>query len=527
SERADLAYEIERTNLLLDQKMGRINTNKKSLDKTNELIDADARAQKVKNYTLWKTRQIQLGEVKLQQALTYVNSYKFDEAIEITKQAYALFSQKDKNTQEMIYIRGIGECGVFFCESYLMQGNIELSIKTVEGYYKFFMKLAGYQAIKAQLMMISGRSSLKLGKSDEASKSLANAEKVLTGQIDQGLQARMKRFKAEIYTFKGQYGLALNAISDSIEIARKGQYIREEMNSLIAFGDIFLIIGNLETALLNFDNALKIAEKIANEPDVIIAQLRRIKVLVSKQTDSSLKTALEILKSIEPKSNKLQIPKIKAQVSDFTAKLLSSFNMNEKAVVYCRKAMEFLGKTHPSYNLQLTVELGKYLRLSNNTKDAADILFKAFNTAVNKFNDPFLLHQVLIEYALTEEALEHLEKAYQLYSKAAETADQVRTEILDRDNKALLNSKNRILFEKLVETAYKLEKHEKAFYWAESGKARAFVDKLSEVQTGINLNVDEKLKQEELQIIETLASCNKTLQSEQTQPLPDEKLITA
>ncbi|MCD4656445.1 MAG: CHAT domain-containing protein, partial [Planctomycetes bacterium] len=527
TERADLMYEIERTNLLLDQKLGRIASNQKSLDKTNDLIDADARAQKLKNYELWKTRQIQLGEVKLQQALTYANSYKFEKAIELSKQAYELFSQKDKNTQEMIYIRGIGECGIVFCESYLNQGLIELSINTVEGYNKFFTKLAGYHSIKAQFLLIAGNSYLTLGNSIKAEKSLAGAEKLLNGQIDMGLQARLKRFKAEIYKFKGQYGLALDALTDSISISAQGHCIKEEMKSIIALGDIFLIIGNLDAALLNFDKALKIAERIANMPDVIITQLRRVKVLVSKKTNTSLKIALEILMSIEPDSTKLQIPKIKTQVFDFIAKLYSIFNLNDKAVAYCKNALVFLGKTHPSYNLQLTVDFGKYLRLSGNAKDAADILYKAFNTAVNKFNDPFLMHQVLIEYALTEEALEHLEKAYQLYTKAAETADHIRTEILDRDNKALLNSKNRILFEKLVETAYKLKKYEKAFYWAESGKARAFVDKLSEVRTGINLNVDEKLKQEELRIIETLASCNKTLQSEQAQALPDEKLISA
>lgn len=333
------------------------------------------------------------------------------------------------------------------------------------------------------------------------------------------LKGRILTNIGAVYSALGNYVMAFKYLQDVLEW---GKFHNDKMNqtrALQQLGNLERSWGNLARALECYEEAVRVGREAydqlynraylveaLNDLATLYAQLRRY-----DQAHAAFQEALAI-------SHRLSTRRLIGQCLNNLGNLFRDQGKIPEALSYHREAWQMSREAGLIPMMAMALgELGvDYLR-SERYQDAVAYLNRALEVGGPSMTAE-LKARVYLGLAEAHEKLGEWQKALEYYRLAIESIEQVRLGALTEDRKIGFWQTKQATFEQAISLLHRL--HEKdpqsgydaqAFAYAERGRARAFLDMLTEARVNVQQGLSPQVLEEERAISREMIRLNKAL----------------
>jgi CHAT domain-containing protein/uncharacterized protein HemY len=406
-------------------------------------------------------------EVMFLEALgtTYSDLYKYQNAIEC-------FEDSVRIAQDLGY-EGIAFSLIRIGGLYSTLGSYSHALKYQQQALEVSWKL-GDRDNEARALRGISNIHLELGNYSKALDYNQNEIKLL---LDLGDKTSRHRAGASmgntaiIYQSLGDYEKALGYYEKSLQSARKFQDKGEEERNLSNIGDLCIQMGKYREAREHLEQSLKIAEEIKN----------------NYFKGGSLISLGEVHKRL---------------------------GQYEKALEYFKEGMKVLKERGYKYQQgNGLISLGK-LYLSMNQPDEA---ITYFNSALEIGKETGALETIWNAHSRLGSALEQkgeYQKAFDHYESAIETVEKIRSQIPLPDQKSSFLENKLNVYERAINLLARRNDKDRAFEYAERGKARAFLELLVESKAHVEEGIEQALLETKRRLEATLSDRQRRLSAD-------------
>ena len=307
-----------------------------------------------------------------------------------------------------------------------------------------------------------------------------------------------------IYVNKGEYDAALNSYQQALQLIRFIENKPEEGNTLNNIAWVYHCRGEDDTAISFYQQALQKIDGIHAKA----ATLNNIGLLYCNKK--------EYEKALGYYEQALQIIKLPSDMS---------FTLNNIGLLYCNKKEYEKALGYYEQVLQIRKSIGE--KTDNGaTFNNMGIIYdcqREYKKALQFYQQAREIFQLLgqkaDEYAplsnigFLYEQQKQWQEAVNWYEKAIVTLEQIRSKAGGREGQESLLAENIEVYPHIVKCFLQLKEYEKAFHYAERGKARSMAELLYESSIGVKKRIEPKLLQEEQRIYGNLLSISQQLKN--------------
>lgn len=346
---------------------------------------------------------------------------------------------------------------------------------------------------KGEILVTEGLGHLREGSFEQF---LASMTLALTYyEDDNEKSADIRRYLGKAYLDRNEYDKALSSFESSLVLAKKSNYLNGSVLAKIGLADCYMKIGDADKAMETISGSQDTPHS-ANGQDPLIS-LSRGQILAKQ---GKLVDALDVLRKTWTNLEKSTDNKLKLSVSTALGTTLSGLGRNGEAIVEFRHALELARKSYSTADIVdilnnlgfCQIALGKYDDAARSFQEGAGIL------SVMHLNYPEKQLYINLGLGMVYEAQWKNAQAFSHYTQAISSIEELRGSLSSTDFRSLFLANKVAAYEHaidiLIATAEMgganvslprsfLEKGlspaEVAFYYAESTKARSFLDLLT------------------------------------------------
>ncbi len=399
----------------------------------------------------------------------YLSMRQFSKATENFNRAEALVNQIENISVKKVFFWSMGA-------SFYEMADFSRALKYSQKAYQLAVEL-GDQFGQQRNANIMGLACWNLGQYSRALDYFEKTLKIAQKMGDKEGQSYGLGNMGIIFDLLGDYGRSLSYSNQALKIARSARNKKEEGRLLGNIGIIYQKQNNFEMAKRYYDQAIEIAQEIGNRSD-------------------------------------------EAEFLGNLGLLFSKIGDYEKAETYFRKALQIAtGINNKKLLGNELINIGELAYLKNDLSGAEDYYKKALQIGVKSGNSE-QIWESSAGLGSVYEARGELQRAFRYYSKAIAQIDKVRSELQIAEFKAGFLADKTTVFEKAINLLAKLHQKnpqkgyaDKAFYYSEKARARAFLDLLAEAKAKVETGVSESLKIKERELLRKISDVQTKLQN--------------
>jgi CHAT domain-containing protein/predicted negative regulator of RcsB-dependent stress response len=452
------------------------------------------------------------GNVYNKMGLVYSYTGDFPDALEMFDKALDIFNEAG-------VLRGQGNVYLSKGNIYLRTGKYSSALEMYDKALPLFEKTKTLLS-QANLYRKEGEIYYLIG---ENSKALEMYDKALPifEKIEEPLgQGNVYLGKGDIYSIIGNNLKALIMYDKALFFYKKAKASIGQGNVYYCRGDIFLKIGDFHSALRMYDRALPFFEKIKDP--IGQGNIYFQKGEVYKRINSNSK-ALEMYDKALPFYIKVGNPLNLGNVYIGKGDIFFSVGEYSKALdIYSKAANSYRTAKTPLNQGHVYMSMGRtYLKIGENS-----LALEMYNNALALFSrlgntesEARALHQkanFLVKQGKKDEALN-------LFENGIAKLEKVRTQTAFSEMKRTFMEKIYNQYEETVLFMLENNYHEKGFKYAESMRARVFLDQMSEGLVRLDKGLTPDLKEKQDKMVAILSLLNK--QMNKTAEGKDEKKL--
>ncbi|NOZ61073.1 MAG: CHAT domain-containing protein [Calditrichaeota bacterium] len=399
----------------------------------------------------------------------YLAMREFEQGIANFNRAEALVNQIDDVSIKKVFFWSMGA-------DYYEMADFSGSLKYSQKAYRLAVEL-GDQNGQQRNMNMMGLACWNLGQYTRALDYFEKALTIAQNMGDKNGQSYGLGNMAIIFDVMGDYDRSLSYYNQALQIARSAKNKKEAGRLLGNIGVAYQRLRNHEKAKKYYVRAIKIAKEIGDEGNEseLSGNLGQLFYEIGKfeEADSCFQKALAIATAINNK--KLEGDEL--------------------------------------------INLGKLNLLKNNLPEAKIYYQKTLRIG-KRIGNPELIWDSNAGLASVYEAKGEVQKALRYYRKAMDHIDKVRSGLQLAEFKAGFLVNKTAVFEKTINLLAELHQKspqqgyaEKAFYYSEKARARAFLDLLAESRASVESGISEAQKIKEREILRKISDLQTKLQN--------------
>ncbi|HLP46855.1 MAG TPA: CHAT domain-containing protein [Candidatus Kapabacteria bacterium] len=423
-----------------------------------------------------------------------------EKALEMYDLALYFFEKKE-------YLMGIGHVynnkGLIFFDSSDYFNAIEMYDKALFYFSKtdFLIGQANIFKNKADIYCLTGDYSNAEKMNDLALSIFKKLEDPL-GQGD------VFELKGNIYFFKGDGINALKMYDMALFFFEKTSMPTAIGVILADKGDIFLYTGDLEKAEKMYDRALDFFNKVSmtiHKGDIF---RRKGNVCADRgdydEAEKMYEKALTFFKKMDDPLGQGNVYLGKGDIYYNTGNYMNAEKMYDKALLFFEKANDPIGLGNVYSN-----KGDIYFRYGDNVK-ALDMYNKSFTFFLDI--GIYSGYYALYGKAKVLEIMGKKAEAFKLFENSITNLERVRTQTAVSELKRTFLKKVYDQYEKTVLFMLKNKYYEKGFTYAESMKARVFLDQMAEGLLPLEKGMKPELKEEKERLVGKLSALSRQMQ---------------
>jgi CHAT domain-containing protein/Tfp pilus assembly protein PilF len=408
-----------------------------------------------------KGLQVDLAGVLQNKGVVYLELARYEDALRNLDAAEEIFKAKKMEAAFANIFTNKGNI-------YYKLGNYEDALRNLDAAEEIY-KAKKMEEDRAVILTNKGNVYCNLGRYEDALRNLDAAEEIYKAK-------KMEAALADIFTIKGIVYYELGLYQDALKNYDAAEEIYKAKGMEIALVGILKNKGNVYSDLLNrYDDALRnydIAEGIyrAKGMETDLAGILINKGIVYDK----LGRHEDALRSFDAAEEVFKEKKMEAKLAII---------LENKGVVF--------------------YYLGRYDDALRNF-DAVEEIFKTKKMEA-------ALANIFVNKGLVYEFQGSLEKSIANYKQSIDVLEKVRGKIKTEEIKTSLMAGKMDVYKHLVFLLVEIGKYEDAFHYVERGKARSFLDLLSEREVDIHEGVDEELLSQKNELLRKISFYQKRI----------------
>lgn len=312
--------------------------------------------------------------------------------------------------------------------------------------------------------------------------------------------------KYQIYFDIGKFYVSLGYKSKSLDFFLLANKYAEEIRNDRALNDVYIELCSLYLSLGDYYKALSYGTMLIAPREVIAPTRTNINSLLMlarlRKTEGDNERALKALNIALLLAKKQDNPSLVVQCLIHLGDYFHGQNKIEKTLSFLNEALQISGK-HDNQLDQLSAHL--YDRLAscyfdlNIIPTAQDFILKAIKINLEEKNNDSLEWEYYL-LGLIKLNQNNKDEAYSDFKKSIEIKNNLRINIREKEYKSFFTQYKPSAFEEIISLLLDMKDirnqptlYEEAFYFAENGKARSFVDLIFEKRYQLRTSIPKEI----------------------------------
>ncbi|UCH92674.1 MAG: CHAT domain-containing protein [Candidatus Aminicenantes bacterium] len=404
-----------------------------------------------------------------------------------------------------------------YCKMGAIYSKIGYDSKALKMYDKAlpFFEKAGKPIAQAKVYYCKGKIYSKIGEDPDALEMYDQALKFFKEAGGHPYQGKVYQRKGDIYLINGNISNARKMFDQALEFFKKAGCQVGQGNVYLGKGEIYLRIGDNSEALKMFDKARTLFQKEGHLVGQGNVYQRKGDIdFIEDKIPNALKMydkALEFFEKAGQQVGQGNVYLSKGEIHSKKGETTMALNMFDKALDFFEKVGQLVGQGNVYFNK------GKiYLKMGENSGDREmyDQALRMYDQALGfykKEKDMMSESNALCGKAKVLKQQGKIDEARELYEKGIKKLEEMRTQTA--------YSKMKITFMETIYQRYQeialfmLENkyHDKAFKYAESMKARVFLDQLCEKFSDLERGITTEQKEKRYEYVAILSMLSKDI----------------
>lgn len=315
---------------------------------------------------------------------------------------------------------------------------------------------------------------------------------------------------------QGGFRDAIENYEQALQIYRQDKNVRGTAIALMNIGGIYLSLNDYKTALRKFEEARQ-AAAAGNERDLEVALLLNIGTIYDDTNDAD--KALELYGQALDKSSSIGFPQGEAAILNNMGRVYQRLGENERALGFYQRALLRGGEIgfDPHIKAVLLHNSGFIYQKLGKTKLALQNYLASLEikrtTGFRQVEGNTL---AMIGDLYENEGL--LNKALEYYQQAIQVSDKIHEEAGLEEFKTSVAQQSFNVYHRALLLLSRFEKGSEAFALSEKGRARTFLDQLSNTQLRPQAGADARLIARQQELLREIREINQQLLEENIKP---------
>lgn len=409
---------------------------------------------------------------------------------------------------------------LFFCTSAC--GVTQHGLTRSEGLANYHPLLMYATKSKGEILTQEGLDYLREGSFDAFLSSLREALTVYAGNAEK--TSDLYRYIGRAYLDRNEYDKALSYFNQSLSAAKSSRYPQGIILTTVGLADCYKKIGDTDTAAEVLASAQQGNSETAKSEHPLIA-LRRGEILAQQ---GRLPQALDIFSQTLSGIDRYQDDKLKQSLHSSLGTTLFALGRYREAITHYQHALDLARKSYNTSDIVDILNNIGFCQASLKKYSAAAMAFKEGLGLLAVMDLQYPEKQMYANYGLglLNEAQGRNPQALDYYNTAIKFIEDLRGSLSSTEFRSLFLANKIAIYEHAIDilltaaartpdqvplgerfTKVNLSAAEAAFFYAESTKARSFLELLYKARTGALADrIPRNLAEQEQRLLSTLDS---------------------